>query len=64
MPSTRMQVSRLEKKFYKELEPFEREDMMWTMFAWRVQANLKDQQYQNQKYQESFMQVIDRQYEK
>ena len=43
MPSTRMQVTRLEKKFYRELEPFRREDMMWTIFAWRVQANLHDQ---------------------
>ena len=47
MHNTRMQVSKLEKKFYKELNPFKKEDLMWTMFAWRVESNLYDEQFQN-----------------
>ena len=50
--STRIQVKNLQKTFYKELEPFQQEDINWNTFVWRVNADLDSEKYMDYKRDE------------
>ena len=60
--STRMTQTKLEKTFYKELEPFEKEGINWNAFVWRVNGKFRSQKYTNQKFIEDDQQIIGREY--
>ena len=45
--STRMTQTKLEKTFYKELDPFEKEGINWNAFVWRVNSNFRAAKYTN-----------------
>lgn len=36
LANTRLQLNKLEKTFYKELDPFAKEDTNWSLFIWRM----------------------------
>jgi hypothetical protein len=45
-----MQQFKLDKSFYKELEPFEKEGINWNAFIWRRNENFRSKKYINQKF--------------
>jgi hypothetical protein len=63
-PSTRIQHDNLENKFYKELDPFSKEGIMWNVFAWRVKANLHDRHQENDLTTDDSLQMIERRFQK
>jgi len=62
--STRIQVKKLQKTFYKELEPFQKEGINWNAFVWRVHADLDSDKYTNYKREEDEEQQVCRLFRK
>ena len=40
LKNTRLVNTKLEKTFYKEMDPFYKEEIQWSIFVWRVNGNL------------------------
>ncbi len=40
LTNTRLVNTKLEKTFYKEMDPFYKEEIQWSIFVWRVNGNL------------------------
>ena len=47
LTNTRLVNTKLEKTFYKEMDPFMKEDMLWSIFVWRISGNLGAPKYIN-----------------
>lgn len=47
LANTRMQLNKLEKTFYKELDPFTKDDSKWSLFVWRTTTSIFSQKFKN-----------------
>ena len=57
-----MQSQKLEKLFYKEMDPITKEGMKWNVSVWRVNGNLRSQKYFNPKFDHDEQQIVEKQY--
>ena len=53
LTNTRLINQKLDKTFYKEQEPFMKDDICWSLFAWRINASLSQPKYTNGKFEEN-----------